>query len=222
MLCMLALPSALIPELPAVTSAPAALRLELTSPAPLDHAAALRPELTLTIFDVPLQSAPNLPPPTLHPKLYHRLLTRSKRHVVALAGPPTTRTIPPRHPNRRGTKADRVHQRPHQPPTASKSHLQIGQELKLLDFASAGTVTGRGWYYLLNEAVLLEQALVNYSLSLARSVGFTLVTSPNLVYSHIASACGSLPRDHHGQQQSYLTSDGKHVLAGTAEIPSRE
>ena len=108
---------------------------------------------------------------------------------------------------------------PDSPPTASKSHLQIGQELKLLDFASAGTVAGWGWYYLLNEAVLLEQALVNYSLSLARSAGFTLVTPPNLVYSHIASACGFRPRDHHGEQQSYPTNDGKHVLAGTAEIP---
>jgi seryl-tRNA synthetase len=100
-----------------------------------------------------------------------------------------------------------------------KSHVQIGSDLKLMDFADAGVVSGWGWYYLLNEGVMLEQALVNYALSLARSKGWSLVSPPNIVYTHMSAACGFQPRDHHGEQQSYLVNDGRHVLAGTAEIP---
>ncbi|RPA98510.1 seryl-tRNA synthetase [Choiromyces venosus 120613-1] len=103
------------------------------------------------------------------------------------------------------------------------SHTQIGSELGLLDFSAAGTVSGWGWYYLLNEAVLLEQALINYALSFAMKKGWKLVTPPNIVYSHMAAACGFRPRDQHGEQQIY-TLDGpegkiQHCLAGTAEIP---
>jgi seryl-tRNA synthetase len=100
-----------------------------------------------------------------------------------------------------------------------RSHIQIGAELKLLDFSDAGRVSGWGWYYLLNEAVLLEQALISYALSLAAKLGWRLVTPPNVVYSHMAAACGFRPRDQNGEQQMYLLNDGKHALAGTAEIP---
>ncbi|KAA8910472.1 hypothetical protein FN846DRAFT_809685 [Sphaerosporella brunnea] len=99
------------------------------------------------------------------------------------------------------------------------SHTQIGVELKLMDFADAGVVSGWGWYYLHNEAVLLEQALVNYALSLARKNGWMLVTPPSIVYSHMAAACGFRPRDQNGEQQIYLLNEGQHALAGTAEIP---
>lgn len=100
-----------------------------------------------------------------------------------------------------------------------KGHMQIGAELKLLDFADAAAVSGWGWYYLLNEGALLEQALVNYSLSLAMDNGWHFVVPPSIVYSHMATACGFRPRDQNGVQQIYTLNDGKHALAGTAEIP---
>lgn len=106
---------------------------------------------------------------------------------------------------------------------AKKSHTDIGAELGLLDFASASTVSGWGWYYLLDDLVLLEQALINYTLTTARASGWRLVSPPSIVYSHIASAAGFRPRDANGEQQVYAleTADGKipHSLAGTAEIP---
>ncbi|RPA83247.1 seryl-tRNA synthetase [Ascobolus immersus RN42] len=108
-------------------------------------------------------------------------------------------------------------------PADAKTHTQIGQELELLDFSSASTVSGWGWYYLLNDAVLLEQALIQYALQEARKAGFTLVAPPSMVYSHMASACGFRPRDQNDEQQIYAIEkkEGKagHVLAGTAEIP---
>jgi len=103
--------------------------------------------------------------------------------------------------------------------SAARGHIQIGAELRLLDFADAGAVSGWGWYYLLNEAVLLEQALVNYALALALRHGWHLVAPPSIVYAHMATACGFRPRDQHGEQQVYTLNGGKHALAGTAEIP---
>lgn len=108
-----------------------------------------------------------------------------------------------------------------------RSHTYIGQELDLLDFAGAGTTSGWGWYYLLNEAADLEQALVQYALSVARKKGWGVVSPPSMVYSHIAAACGFQPRDQNGEQQVYAIQQSEAdkrrkpelCLAGTAEIP---
>lgn len=107
-----------------------------------------------------------------------------------------------------------------------KSHVEIGKELDLLDFEASATTSGWGWYFLKNEAALLEQALIQYALSVAMKHGWTVMTPPSLVYSHIASACGFMPRDAHGEQQIYHIAQQEEkdekaswVLAGTAEIP---
>jgi len=109
----------------------------------------------------------------------------------------------------------------------SKSHVDIGRELDLLDFQASATTSGWGWYFLKNEGALLEQALIQYALSVAMSRGWKVMTPPSLVYSHIASACGFMPRDQNGETQIYNIAqhetDGDDkpslVLAGTAEIP---
>jgi seryl-tRNA synthetase len=109
-----------------------------------------------------------------------------------------------------------------------KSHVDIGKELDLLDFTASATTSGWGWYFLKNEGALLEQALIQYALSVAMKRGWKVMTPPSLVYSHIASACGFMPRDQNGETQIYNIAqpdgDGDDnkpslVLAGTAEIP---
>ena len=122
------------------------------------------------------------------------------------------------------------------PPTKQRggtaiSHVEIGRELDLLDFEAAATTSGWGWYFLKNEGALLEQALVQYALSVAMSRGWKVMTPPSLVYKYIASACGFMPRDRNGETQIYSVestekdfasreSEGARlVLAGTAEIP---
>jgi len=110
--------------------------------------------------------------------------------------------------------------------TASKSHVDIGAELDLLDFTSAATTSGWGWYYLKNEAALLEQALVQYALSVLLKRGWQVISPPSIVYSHIAAACGFQPRDQNGEQQIYALQQADKdaakpplSLAATAEIP---
>lgn len=109
-----------------------------------------------------------------------------------------------------------------------RSHVDIGNDLSILDFTASATSTGWGWYYLLGQAALLEQALIQYSLSVAMSYGWQIVSPPSIVYSHIASACGFQPRDQNDEQQIYSLSQpeadkarGKPELslAATAEIP---
>lgn len=109
-----------------------------------------------------------------------------------------------------------------------RNHVHIGNDLDLLDFAGAATTSGWGWYYLKNEAALLEQALIQYALSIARKHGFVVVSPPSMVYSHIAGACGFRPRDQNEEQQVYTIQQSEKYegkgkpdlsLAGTAEIP---
>lgn len=118
-----------------------------------------------------------------------------------------------------------------EPPTSSsdrvwRSHVHIGTELGLLDFEGAAKASGWGWYYLKNEAAQLEQALIQYAISVALKRGWKLVSPPSMVYAHIAAACGFQPRDQHGEQQIYAIEQSEKdrakpqmVLAGTAEIP---
>ncbi|TQS31702.1 hypothetical protein Golomagni_08010, partial [Golovinomyces magnicellulatus] len=109
-----------------------------------------------------------------------------------------------------------------------RSHVHIGTELGILDFASAATCSGWGWYYLVGAAAQLEQALIQYSIAVASKHGWKQVSPPSMVYSHIGSACGFHPRDQHGEQQIYAIAQPKEdiergvpemSLAGTSEIP---
>ena len=121
-----------------------------------------------------------------------------------------------------------INYRPESPPVYPKSadHSTIGEKLQLLDFASASTTAGWGFYYLLNEAALLEQALIQYALSVALRHGWRVVTPPSLVYSHMADSCGFQPRDENDEQQIWQVAQSpkdegkpKRSLAATAEIP---
>ena len=107
-----------------------------------------------------------------------------------------------------------------------RSHVHIGAELGLLDFAGAARASGWGWYYLRGAAAQLEQALVQRAVAAARARGFRLVSPPSMVYAHVAAACGFMPRDQAGEQQIYAVEQAERdkgkpqmVLAGTAEIP---
>ncbi|KAI1799370.1 seryl-tRNA synthetase [Daldinia bambusicola] len=111
-----------------------------------------------------------------------------------------------------------------------RSHVHIGSELGLLDFAGAATTSGWGWYYLIDEGAQLEQALISYALAVVtkQGSGWRQVSPPSIVYSHMAAACGFQPRDQNGEQQIYTlaqsASDAQRgkpelCLAGTAEIP---
>ena len=47
---------------------------------------------------------------------------------------------------------------------AARDHVQLGQSLDLIDFETGAKVAGQKFYYLKNQAVILELALVRYAL----------------------------------------------------------
>ncbi|CAN7134378.1 unnamed protein product [Brassica rapa subsp. narinosa] len=98
-----------------------------------------------------------------------------------------------------------------------KDHLQLGKDLDLMDFDSAAEVSGSKFFYLKNEAVLLEMALLNWTLSEVMKKGFTPLTTPEIVRSSIVEKCGFQPRGDNTQVYSVDGTD--QCLIGTAEIP---
>ncbi|KAG6421474.1 hypothetical protein SASPL_118027 [Salvia splendens] len=100
---------------------------------------------------------------------------------------------------------------------AIKDHVQLGKDLDIIDFDAASEVSGSKFYYLKNEAVLLEMGLVNWAVSEAMKRGFTPLTTPEIVRSSIVEKCGFQPRGNNTQVYSIVGSD--QCLIGTAEIP---
>ena len=110
------------------------------------------------------------------------------------------------------------------PVNIDRDHVTICKKFGLLDLESGSTVTGSSWYYLLNEAALLEMALTNYAISIALKHGFTPVITPDVVRSDIANRCGFQPRDQTDTQMYHVKSSETSVspelvLCGTSEIP---
>jgi len=99
---------------------------------------------------------------------------------------------------------------------APKDHLQIAEDLDLIDFEAGAKVSGSKFYFLKNEAVLLELALTRYALDILRSRGFVLTVTPDIARNEIAEGIGFNPR---GEESNIYALEGTDTcLVGTAEI----
>jgi seryl-tRNA synthetase len=97
-----------------------------------------------------------------------------------------------------------------------KDHVELMEALDLVDFEGGAKVAGQKFYYLKNEAVLLELALVQYGLNLLRREGFTLFATPDLARREILAGTGYNPRGESTQIYSIENTDLS--LVATAEI----
>ena len=98
----------------------------------------------------------------------------------------------------------------------AKDHVQLGEQLDLIDFDTATRVSGPKFYYLKNEAVLLELALQRYAIDILAKHGFTLTITPDIAKEEILEGIGFNPR---GQESNIYTVEGTGTcLVGTAEI----
>lgn len=95
-------------------------------------------------------------------------------------------------------------------------HVEIAAKLDLIDFEAGAKVAGSGFYFLKNEAVLLELALVQYAVEKVRSEGFTLYTTPDLARDDVLEGIGFSPRGH--ETQIYSVQNTDLSLVATAEI----
>ncbi len=98
----------------------------------------------------------------------------------------------------------------------AKDHVEIGQRLDLMDFEAAAKVTGHGFYFLKNEAVLLELALQHYAIRTLLEEGFTPTTTPDLARNKVLEGIGFIPRGP--ETQIYSVEGSDLSLVATAEI----
>jgi len=99
---------------------------------------------------------------------------------------------------------------------SARDHVAIGEALELFDFEAGARVAGHGFYFLLNDAVLLELALQRYALDLLMGEGFTAMTTPDLARDTILEGTGFMPRGN--ETQIYSIKDSDLSLVATAEI----
>lgn len=97
-----------------------------------------------------------------------------------------------------------------------KDHVQLGQDLDIIDFDAGTKVSGTKFYYLKNEGVFLELGLVRYALDILSRKGFTPFITPDIAKTEILEGIGFNPR---GAESNVYSVEGEGAcLVGTAEI----
>lgn len=95
-----------------------------------------------------------------------------------------------------------------------RDHIDIGEMCDLIDIERAARVSGSRFYYLKNEAVLLEFAIVQYVLNLLVKKGFKPFVTPVLIREEVMEGAGFLPG---GRKDIYKIEGDKLYLVGTSE-----
>jgi seryl-tRNA synthetase len=103
-----------------------------------------------------------------------------------------------------------------EPRAGGLDHLALAAKLDLVDFEGGARVAGQKWFFLKNEAVLLELALVRYAVDVVRAAGFTLYATPDVARPEIVDGTGYDPRGE--ETQIYSLANAELCLIGTAEI----
>lgn len=133
------------------------------------------------------------------------------------------RTIPNyAHPDAPVGKEDkdslaiRFHLEPKRFAFKPKDHVQLGEELDVLDFDSGAKVAGQKFYYIKNQLVILQMALERYAMDIVVKHGFTPFITPDIAKEEILQGIGFNPR---GEESNIYTLEGTGTcLVGTAEI----
>ncbi len=99
----------------------------------------------------------------------------------------------------------------------AKGHDELGKNLDLIDVKKGAEVAGAGFYYLKNEAVLLEFALIQYGLTILQNAGFVPVVTPEVVRKKAAEGAGFIPRRE--EPDIYKIENEDLYLVATAEMP---
>lgn len=96
-------------------------------------------------------------------------------------------------------------------------HVTLCERLGLLDLEAGTRVAGHGFYYLRNEAVLLELGLIQYAVEKLVKEGFTLYTTPDVARVDVLEGIGFNPRSE-AETQIYSIENSDLCLVATAEI----
>ena len=90
-----------------------------------------------------------------------------------------------------------------------KDHVAVAEALDLVDFEAGSAVAGQKFYFLKNDAVLLELALIQYAMTTLLKHGYTPIITPDLARVDVRTR-----HDHGLRGRSHRFSLGHCLLQG--------
>ena len=98
-----------------------------------------------------------------------------------------------------------------------KAHWDLGENLGILDFATAAKVTGARFTFYKGAGAKLERALINFMLDLhTEKHGYTEVFPPFMVHRNSMVGTGQLPKF---EEDAFKVANTEYFLIPTAEVP---
>jgi len=100
-----------------------------------------------------------------------------------------------------------------------KDHIDLGMDLNLFDIERAAKTSGARFYFLKNEAVILEMALARYAIDFLQKQGYSATMPPHLVREQVMYGVGMLPMSKDEifkveNEDLYMILTSEHALAG--------
>jgi seryl-tRNA synthetase len=99
---------------------------------------------------------------------------------------------------------------------APRDHVALAESLDLVDFEGGASVAGQKFYFLKNEAVLLELALIQHALGILLRAGYVPIITPDVARQEVLEGIGFIPRGP--ETQIYSVENTDLCLIATAEI----
>ncbi len=99
-----------------------------------------------------------------------------------------------------------------------KEHSELGEKLDLIDTERGAKVSGSRFWFIKNELVLLQLAIIQFVSRKLLEKGFTPMIPPYLVKEHAMFGTGFFPAD---KNEIYTVNPGEDqlYLIGTSEVP---
>jgi seryl-tRNA synthetase len=98
----------------------------------------------------------------------------------------------------------------------AQDHVALAEALDIVDFEAGSRVAGQKFYFLKNEAVLLELGLVQYAFRKLLEKGYTPIITPDVARVDVLEGIGFMPRGT--ETQIYSLENTDLCLIATAEI----
>jgi seryl-tRNA synthetase len=99
----------------------------------------------------------------------------------------------------------------------AKAHWELGEQLGIIDFESAGKVTGSRFVFLKGDGAKLERALINFMLDLHTAEhGYQEMLTPFIVNRDSMVGTGQLPKF---EEDAFKLDNSDYFLIPTTEVP---
>lgn len=138
-----------------------------------------------------------------------------QRMLLAIPNPPHPSV--PVGADASGNVVVRTHGDPREFEFTPRGHVEIAEQLGLLDFVRAARMSGAGFPLFVGDGARLERALIQFMLDLhTREHGFTEVSPPLLCHADSMTGTGQLPKL--AEDMYFMPADGLYLIP-TGEVP---